>query len=216
MTMEGGQRMKDTPIIFSSPMVKALLDGRKTMTRRIAWYPPTPNAIGTNRPAKRKVRLDTLWQRVQPGDRLWVRETWAIGASTGNSWHSENGPVGDMRLYQRRYAADNDKGFYGRWRSPIHMPRWASRLTLIVTATKIERLQDIPLLDVWAEGCEVRQYWLFGADAKERQRIGANVFHNLWSDLHGRESWDANPEVVALTFKVVKQNIDGLSKQKAA
>src|SRR5437016_2152973 len=98
------------------------------------------------------------------------------------------------------------------------MPRWASRLTLIVTATKIERLQDISMDDAAAEGlwyCEkgdAAGFW-FSDKSMEGGVIGdgaVECFQFLWESLHGEDSWDAKPEVVALTFEVHKTNIDSL------
>lgn len=153
------------------------------------------------------------WQKVKAGDRLWVREN--LCQRQGISILGE-----PMNVVEARYEADeaevlNEHGFnlLPWWKTSgslpcIHMPRYASRLTLIITNTKVEPLQSISLQDVRAEGCEVREFWLFGADGPERQKIGANVFGTLWSELHGRENWNANPDVVALTFRVVKANID--------
>ena len=114
--------MIERPIIFSATMVRALLAGRKTMTRRLAWQKPL-----------RPVLLPTAWQRIRPGDRLWVREIWYPGQAAAD-------PI--------RYRATYGSGPTSfAWRSPIHMPRAASRLTLAVTATRIERLQAITAAD---------------------------------------------------------------------
>ncbi|MEA2989299.1 MAG: hypothetical protein QOG83_2010, partial [Alphaproteobacteria bacterium] len=121
---------RDIPIIFSAPMVRALLDGRKTMTRRLAWS--LPGKAG--RRAKRKDQWPagmwpSSWQNRCPGDRLWVRETWAHVPVNPHGW------IGAI------YAADGEEAedsvadtweFMGKWRPSTHMPRWASRLTLIV------------------------------------------------------------------------------------
>jgi uncharacterized protein YlaI len=230
--------MDDIPIIFSGPMVRALLDGRKTMTRRLAWR-PVKVGMGydpkTDTAWKTKERKASPWQKVKPGDRLWVRETWQTGASDDGPrivyradndygdlnrfWDGPNEGAGPSFNYDRcpgatwsTWLPDLRAGREGSWRTPIHMPRWASRLTLVVTATKIEKLQAISLADVKAEGIET---W----EAENRDKAcfhpGAS-FRALWCDLHGKESWDANPEVVALTFTVHKANIDTLPKQEAA
>ena len=170
--------MTDRPIIFSAPMILALLDGRKTMTRRLAWR--RDPAWGDAAPIVGKERdymLPTPWQRVAPGDRLWVRETWRLNAQGG--------------LIE--YRADWT-GPAGKWRSPIHMPRHASRLTLTVTGTKIEKLQMIRNADIKAEGIE-------GDPPK------SVVFSALWDMLHGLGAWAKNPEVVALSFTVHPKNI---------
>jgi len=213
----------DIPVIFSAPMVQALLAGRKTMTRRLAWgkYKEFPE-IG------QRLRKPSPWTKVSPGDRLWVRETVACGACalgppshwSPGFWRREQGtPANPNGIW---YAADglapaDPMTERGRWVPSIHMPRWCSRLTLIVSAVKVERLQSISPQDAWDEGVDrksrkVRQMWLFGADAEEREAIYKRAcvweFEDLWKQLHGDESWDENPEVVAVSFEVVKTNID--------
>jgi hypothetical protein len=223
--------MTDLPIIFSGSMVRALLQGCKTMTRRILKPQPIPFEIdgkecdvtlthteGDPRPRVALGRVITRQEiRFAAGDRLWVRENFAyVGTSDPG-----------FLTYQATYPDDlsgiglenvpptlKEAGY--KWMSCIHMPRKLSRLTLIVSAVKVERLQNISLQDVWAEGCEVRQFWLFGSDGPQRQKIGAAVYGNLWSDLHGRESWDANPFVVAITFHIIKANIDAPEARVAA
>jgi hypothetical protein len=108
------------------------------------------------------------------------------------------------------------------WKPAIHMPRWASRLTLLVTATKIERLQDISYADAIAEGVEWESadppfYYVPGIMPHSLTAVGVEepggrhaerCYAKLWNHLHGPGSWEANPEVVAITFKPVLQNID--------
>lgn len=225
-------------------MVRALLEGRKTMTRRLALSskskrdPATGYAIGGSIKA-------SPWQKMQPGDRLWVRETWCpANTDDGPALLTkadldrrylvhESSPV-DYDIYPAgrsawsAWAVDVESGSTKDWRSPIHMPRWASRLTLIVTATKIERVQDISEADATAEGAQLR--WLKAANCAPRPHyfidVGDSIEHSggcaceaferLWDALHGPASWDANPEVVALTFTVHKQNIDAMAKAEAA
>jgi hypothetical protein len=176
-------------------MIGALLDGRKTMTRRVLKPQPASSGVFARlEDAKRALR----WME---GDRLWVREAHAISANpdrppayrAGHDEARAAGPYVDVK-----------------WRPSIHMPRWASRLTLIVESVKVERLQDISLQDVRREGCEVRQFWLFGADAEERQRIGAGVFRALWESINGSDSWAGNPWVAAISFHVASANIEKL------
>lgn len=247
--------MKDIPIIFSGPMVRALLDGRKTMTRRLLRdaVPETPamDAIHPSNTAshaapyldaycsERKTKANPRgmgrnwcwWTRDDracpqfkvgfiPGDRLWVRENWKP-----HSLYADMKPRDVPRstvFYQadQAYAPSNTP-----WVPCIHMPRWVSRLTLLVTAVKVERLQDIGPDDAWNEGVErrsrsVRQMWLFGADAEQREQIYKRAcvweFEQLWNKLHGDDAWDRNPEVVALTFTVHKTNIDAMPNAQAA
>ncbi|HEY8343343.1 MAG TPA: hypothetical protein VIK75_10195 [Calditerricola sp.] len=179
------------PIIFSGPMVRALLDGRKTMTRRLASSPLA---------------------KAQAGDLLWVRESW---------WHDKDG--GDV-ANEYGYLADGYYPGHGsncghvRHRPSIHMPRWASRLTLEVTGVKVERLQDISEEDAIAEG--IRPWKLGWHSQEDHEHIGwkspAIAFRDLWNRLHGPDAWDANPWVVAISFTVHKANVDALIERRAA
>lgn len=179
------------------------------MTRRLAW---------------RKCTCPSPWQKVRPGDRLYVRENFAPcdrrGVATKikgahfalltDGAHTYN----DGRVYPGldKYA---DGAFdHIKWSPSIHMPRWASRLTLEVTATKIEKLQEISEADALAEGVieygasdtEDAEYsYVKGGDIYQSAR---EAFKHLWLSLHGPESWDANPELVAPSFTVHKHNID--------
>lgn len=186
--------MADRPIIFSAPMVRALLYGRKTQTRRVLKPP-----YGTL-----EYRRDGTWRPICtkffPGDRLWVREAWTLGKDAGDigRWHP------DDRVFYR--ASDDDETtFPPRWRSPIHMPRWASRLTLTATDVRVHRLQEISEEDAQAEGIssEWDNFELYGQS--EPYRYG---FSALWNSIHGPGAWDANPWVAAITFTVRKGNID--------
>lgn len=221
----------DIPIIFSAPMVRALLEGRKTMTRRLRW-------IG-RKAADGEGFRESTWARVKPGDRLWVRENHQFrGADYGDS----GGDIEWFRVYGGDGASDNwDPDFPESWEPSfhmafrkltdpgesegadvtgyvtkllpsIHMPRWASRLTLVVTAAKIERLQDISKTDVIAEGIAERD----GCPITDVHAGWHEPFAQLWDSLNGDGAWDANPEVVALTFTVHTTNIDALPKAEAA
>jgi len=200
---------RDIPIIFSAPMVQALLAGRKTMTRRLAWQDVKGALRDTDR-----ISLDdgmfraTPWQNVKPGDRLWVRESfsgpyaWAAVPPSGWGWTT-------MQRPPIWYWADGNPSD-GDWTKPrpsIHMPRWASRLTLVVTDTKIEPLQAISEADATAEGWKGR--WP-GSPPDAR-----GWFALLWQSLHGTASWHANPEVVAIPFRVIHANIDAPEAQAA-
>jgi hypothetical protein len=201
--------MTDIPIIFSAPMVLALLANRKTMTRRLLYS--ERHAKGGTVPASATMleghpqpRLDmsqhvvgtywTLsgWHKVKPGDRLWVRETW----QSQTEYDKATGRGASVR-----FAASWQPGPGFKWRSPIHMPRWASRLTLTVTATKIERLNVISEADAIAEGM-----------APDIDALPSAIFRSLWNHLHGAGAWDDNPEVVALSFAAHNGNIDAMKK----
>lgn len=194
--------MRDIPIIFSGPMVRALFEDRKTMTRRLRWRDTKIGGKGNGR------TIETPWTKVKPGDRLWVKETWArtsvvpIVSTIDDPWV----------VYRE---CDNRTDYGGPWRSPLHCARKDSRITLIVTATKIERLQDISEADAIAEGCP----GCLGPNPDfpdEWDPAPQEEFRDLWRRLHGADAWDENPEVVALTFTVHKQNIDTLPIERAA
>lgn len=194
--------MSDRPIIFSGPMVRALLEGRKTQTRRVLKPQPAPGsyrlsmydpkgfaAFGHDASAfKEKVRLPYA-----PGDRLYVRE--AIDKV------SVPGSVDYRADYEAAFGDGRGLG----WHPSIHMPRWASRLTLTVTEVRVQRLQDISEADAFAEGC-VR--WGMDSPQGSVHYTVVEDFKRLWNSLHGTEAWDANPWVVALTFTVERRNID--------
>lgn len=161
------------------------------------------------------------WQDVKPGDRLWVRETfsgehcWQDIPPSGWGWDTMRRPTTFW------YWADGNPQD-GDWTRPIpsiHMPRWASRLTLIVEATKIERLQQISEADAAAEGIvdiprsltrhgRMDGYGVQGTPPEDASTTRVNAFHRLWCGLHGNASWNANPYVVALTVRVIRANID--------
>ena len=209
------------PIIFSAPMVRALLDGRKTMTRRLAWKDARPD-IAQHVDRATGVR-PTPWQKRKPGDLLWVREAWATWmhapalhdllpalSRCPNDWaYRATDPEWAALLADRKMLRDHDDrrtdrvGNYAV-KSPIHMPRWASRLTLEITDVKTERLQEISEADARAEGCELAGGW------------GPRVtFALLWNSLHGPGAWEANPEVVAMTFRVHRCNVDQMTSAAA-
>lgn len=208
------------PLIFSAPMVRAILDGRKTMTRRVLKpQPGEPVFDGErwlDRARERTAPHDAGERSITPyavGDRLWVREAWQHarkrycrcpqGAEPqpcddwmeGTGCRSDRGDV--------IYRADAESLAF--WRSPIHMPRWASRLTLIVESVRVERLQEITEADAEREGVEkpILPHWP-GLPFR-------SAFRGLWLDLHGPVSWEANPWVAVIGFRVVRENIDAPS-----
>lgn len=203
--------MRDFPIIYSDAMVRALLDGRKAMTRRLAWHrgDGSEAVLSTeDRPAARP----TLWQDVKPGDRLWVRENWKP-----HSIYADRKPR-DIPVSNVFYRAD---GGYAPSNSPwipsIHMTRWASRLTLSVTAVRREPIQAITDDDATTEGCffdRMADCWAADTEQPLRRKTGATsargAFYCLWIYLHGEQAWAANPDVMAISFTVHRCNIDAL------
>ncbi len=198
--------MTDRPIIFSAAMVNALLSGRKTMTRRLAASP---------------------LRRVVPGDRLWVRETWQLHslatdvgtvvyrASINGSWTEAHQLVPAQLLMGKRLQP---KPFQEGWRSPLHLFRECSRLTLEVTGIKQERLHDISEADATAEGCKAVRDSCHVFEGTGYDKAGlchsaaSTAFSILWDEINGPGAWDANPEVIAISFKVIKRNIDVVSE----
>jgi hypothetical protein len=141
--------------------------------------------------------LPTIRVGYVPGDRLWVREAWAP---------HPDGVMAHGAVYRlcHESAAQTGPGIE-RWRPSIHMPRWASRLTLSVTDVRVQRLQEISEADAQAEGVAPFVWVDRPLDAPHRYN-----FQLLWNDLHGPGAWEADPHVVALTFSVEQRNIDAL------
>jgi hypothetical protein len=221
--------MADRGIIFSAPMVRALLDGRKTQTRRVikdrGVLPDfcggrfdeknDPEAWGWEDHERGEwITLDQ-WRRwtfvpYRPGDRLYVREAWRVPRRFDGVR-----PV-DLQVIEGdlRYEADR-KGVvtsdvFGRLRPSIHMPRWASRLTLVVTEVKVQRLQEITPEDSIAEGVECKTCAAMGQSACHGRGCFAsvNAFRDLWNSIHGSDAWDQNAWVAAISFDVHRCNID--------
>jgi hypothetical protein len=224
--------MADRPIIFSAPMVRALLEGRKTQTRRIIKPQPELNEAGlwVWPPYGAKISKRT-WRgfcqsdedglklffdapgKVQEalpakvGDRLWVRESHSILPKTAYALRKAVDPGDpDMAAY---YREGFDRSGKLIWRPSIHMPRWASRMTLAVTEVRVQRLQEISEADAKAEGVR-RKFYPEGNEVVERSFVQS--FAHLWNTIHGVDSWEANRWVAAISFSVEQQNIDAVTK----
>jgi hypothetical protein len=254
-------------------MIRALLDGRKTQTRRVLKPQPVwkngfikhPDWSGygyeTGEFFAKKIVNDSFPEfiKVQTGDHLWVRESWRVGA-----WHygnaeialdyrdgprkewlevedsdflirlinqsrvdagKENVPLNELTHWEYTWTPGNSPC---RWRPSIHMPRWASRITLKVTDIRVQRLQDISDQDAIAEGL-YEKCWevdasqpnvpdIIGIDGWSTDRQSAfdhgvgetarDGFSKLWNSINGLDAWDANPWVVAYSFDVIPRNID--------
>ena len=190
---------KERPIIFSCPMVRAILEGKKTQTRRRVvgqrdmefdpadphfgpyWLPYATEAEGEDA----KVRCPYG----KPGDRLWVRETWAVQHEYDAFAPSE---IGSSARWH--YAATENLG--GLLKRPsIFLPRRGSRITLEITDVRVERLQQISDADALAEGCST-------VDMRSGDSL-ASVYARLWQSIHGPDSWNANPWVWVMEFRRV-------------
>lgn len=188
--------MKDHPILFSDPMVRAILEGRKTQTRRVVVNKKIKFRSRLHALAKHYLRLTPTIPGLaaliennpygQPGDLLWVRETFG---------YREDG-----RLY---YRADQTLGQFNvdKWKPSIFMPRKLSRLTLRITNVRVERLQDISEADAQAEGCGAMVDYSNGQTYRDE-------FKALWESINGPGSWDANPFVWVVEFETIQKNID--------
>lgn len=203
--------MKERPILFSAPMVRAIIAGEKTQTRRTA------------KPRKRPSLLDGSWadsyvldegnrewlMRDCPygvvGDRLWVRETWccvtdSFAVSCGAGYRADESFL--FRSFDTAVIPDGSTVYNGlseqwpanvkKWRPSIFMPRWASRITLEITEVRVQRLQGINAGDAWDEGIPM------SPDVNP-----VHEYSDIWDTINGAGSWDANPWVWALTFRRV-------------
>ena len=205
-------KVKERPILFSGPMVRAILEGRKTQTRRIVNLDRAYHDCGRHEIMEWRNQNGFWfglyeWNTVASlqcpygnvGERLWVRETWAVvpkvsddgpkhkakGDGTGATWRADwNG---------------NPSGF--PWKPSIHMPRWASRITLEVTGVRVERLNDISEADAQAEGCD-GNYQIGYIPAYQAGPFSYH-FAQLWESINGPGSWSLNPWVWVVEFKRV-------------
>lgn len=217
------QLVKERPILFSAPMVRAIRDGSKTQTRRIIkapWlsgeyfysgeittdlgYPESQGNVWVG------FRHDPQWQSCDPigsaayvkcpqgkvGDRLWGRETHYI--------------VGESR--QVFYRADDSNNFgdpfhwHGGWKPSIFMPRWASRIDLEITGIRVERLQDISEEDAKAEGAPGYEEGIDSPPPEDGEYSWSHIasFRSLWRSINGHDSWGLNPWVWVLEFKRIE------------
>ncbi|WP_205710763.1 hypothetical protein [Hydrogenophaga crocea] len=212
--------MIERPILFSAPMVRALLAGTKTQTRRVLKADVPPGAQRVIRPFADE-RLQ--WAATdphdmeqgqlllgdaprcpygQPGDRLWVRENLAYDSERGHYYAAtELGTLGNPsgRTYVDYDNETPATGLPARSIPSIHMPRWASRITLEVTGVRVERLQDISATDCWAEGIE--EIRSAGDEHGDLRGSVVEDYQALWEDINGPGSWDANPWVWVVEFR---------------
>jgi hypothetical protein len=212
--------MKERPILFSGPMVRAILVGRKTQTRRAIKTQPfycdfMPNPVFPKNDQERAEQSGLIWPNAKEeilarcpygkvGDRLWIRETFA--------W---SGYAADHQEVLWRADGDHSEDERGgaRWRPSIHMPRWASRITLEITSVRVERLNEISEADAKAEGIERivdnspicgpdcwRDYSADGLIPFDADKPIAS-FRSLWESINGTGSWQANPWVWVIKFR---------------
>ncbi|HID3459572.1 TPA: hypothetical protein ACXE2W_002226 [Serratia marcescens] len=230
--------MKERPVIFNGEMVRAILHGRKTQTRRVMKVQPKPSETRpgdfwfSSKKLESMVHVSDFTPGNSPiadchlffqehccpfgqvGDRLWVRETFADVNTDGGpafTYRADHGlkfclddesPVDYDRYPGKNFAmwcSDLWNGEDGHsWSPSIHMPRWASRITLEITAVRVERLNDISEEDAKAEGVAPSQHIITPPEAL--YRVG---FLKLWQSIYGEESWRANPWVWVIEFRRV-------------
>lgn len=210
---------KERPILFSGSMVRAILEGRKTQTRRIVTDKHFKR-LGLERDGEYVYTTEgpqwdgtfeggeILWCPYgKPGDRLWVRETWCQ-AATDDGYFKYNAE-GNLDSTCCHYRADGYEVMHidggetesGQPRSPwspsIHMPRWASRITLEITGVRVERLQDISPTEACKEG--VFEDGSYCSEPPLPYPVA--TFKKLWNSINGPDSWSANPWVWVIEFK---------------
>ncbi|EFA7747685.1 hypothetical protein ACIR4O_004198 [Escherichia coli] len=195
------QKMKERGMIFNDEMVRAILGGNKTQTRRIVEEKFYGRAVAAELLAKH-------CPYGQPGDRIWVRETYRVHgkatdvatlvyrASVRNSWTEQT---------HRVPVEACNKPVSEKWTPSIHMPRWASRILLEITDVRVERLNDISEKDARSEGVR----WSDGKPNKmglatELVVYAKDTFTSLWKSIYSEESWNANPWVWVIEFKRIQ------------
>lgn len=228
--------MADLPILFSGPMVRAILSEietpgtGKTQTRRILKQLPNRTIFFD---AKKAGLNQYQSPRIGVGDRLYVREHWRVSqkwdataprdlpARTMTVFFNAGGTIANQA--SGKWEPDNaypaSRPYWvGKHRQGMHMPKWASRITLIVEGVKVERLQDISEADALAEGVDTERCCGVSSDSCGTHLDGCcgqpeaidpvEAYQALWDDINGPGAWDANPWVVAYTFRPILSNID--------
>ncbi|OAS93711.1 hypothetical protein [Escherichia coli] len=188
--------VKERGMIFNDEMVRAILGGNKTQTRRIVEEKFYGRAVAAELLAKH-------CPYGQPGDRIWVRETYRVHgkatdvatlvyrASVRNSWTEQT---------HRVPVEVCNKPVSEKWTPSIHMPRWASRILLEITDVRVERLRDMSEADAKAEGASPSMYKITPPEAV--YRVG---FGDIWRSIYGQDNWLSNPWVWVIEFKRIQE-----------
>lgn len=208
--------MKERGMIFNGEMVRAILDGRKTQTRRPVKFPAHDKNLGCELAGNELAGelsagnyLNSAFGK--PGDRIWVREAFRVHsratdvatlvykASERNSWTEQTHRV--------PVAVCNKPATPEKWTPSLHMPRWASRLLLEITDVRVERLNAISERDAQAEGVGKLRggFWQHYQPGWTQHQLSARgSFVTLWKSIYGEESWNSNPWVWVIEFKRVE------------
>lgn len=203
--------MKEKPILFSGPMIRSLLAGTKTVTRRVVKpetyggesglqfeFPGWHGSLGAKRFADEYCNFGKV------GDRLWVRETWQqVYPVRNGQWHTaSNVKEGFGKIL---YAADTDRDEPPKWRPSIFMPRWASRITLEIVGVRCERLQEITEAEAQQEGLSPTMLSVDEMLTNHAAYSTVASFRELWDGLNGKKfPWQSNPWVFVISFKRIK------------
>ncbi|WP_034949781.1 hypothetical protein [Erwinia oleae] len=216
--------MKERPILFSDQRVRALLSGQQTQTRRIMksqlMGPGQDNhegcygidVINNHLQGNRVMGMENLSYHCpygQPGDRLWVRETWRgpiIDANEVSDY--ERSPTRFKNPRYCQYRADTshfvdraDQEDQSGWQAGIHMPRWASRIDLEIARIRVEKIQDISEDDVMAEGVQTDSHFLNNFFTMHNEPVSAkDAYRKQWALQYGGTSWEVNPWVWVIDF----------------
>lgn len=208
--------VRERGILMSGDMVRAILDGTKSQTRRVVKFPA--HVSQKNCVPMRWEEQPEAWRLAgqyggqqlicsrtddvgvwaiqgpygEPGDRLWIRETWC--------------PYPKKPIYRADYGAFTPlrDGFGGPWKPSIYMPRRASRLTLEITDVRVQRLQEISQADAKAEGAQIPE--IIYPDSPREAYVYAENFRLIWDSLNKKRGhgWDTNPFVWAISFRRIE------------
>jgi hypothetical protein len=191
-------QVRERPILFSGPMVRAILEGRKSQTRRVVKPQPAGEWAAPGRSKYGK-----------PGDRLWVKEGHWRHLSSPDVRRDRPGDIGGV-MYEDEH---DDPGLiigraYFKRRPSIHMPRWASRITLEIVGVRVERVQDITEADAIAEGVSTDpadyRFVIDGKPAESKFIQASYAFGLLWNQINGKtHPWSSNPWVWVVEFRRV-------------
>ncbi len=219
--------MKEHPILFSTEMVKAILDGRKTQTRRViklsrSWFDKNGKLVDTNYWKGEDLVKTIKCPYGQVGDHLWCKEThyrfghwvkngitktgkqkWRFKANDHEVWFWDNPPTENVH----RLGEKNAVGWFKR--SSLFLPREFSRLTLEITEIRVQRVQEISGDDALAEGVSLDGAIVghdYNIDSEYREGFLIAQYRALWNSINGKKyPWESNPYVWAITFKVIRQ-----------